>query len=171
MKFCTFLKPHPDKYLVSIGNHKAYSFVSAPPCFYMCILTIYLGLHMIAWTYSKCNFLYEVVSLSLSFFLFNWAVSCQCCVGDISYDKPVLNIYIPYLLIKIGWPSLSLSHKNAWLDFLFFSFAPCSRASDFGLMKVDKMGRIHQFLEKPKGENLRTMVYAFPLHKFFAFIF
>ncbi|KAM0932082.1 putative glucose-1-phosphate adenylyltransferase [Dioscorea sansibarensis] len=33
-----------------------------------------------------------------------------------------------------------------------------SRASDFGLMKIDENGRICQFLEKPKGERLRTMV-------------
>ncbi|KAK1280092.1 hypothetical protein QJS04_geneDACA004753 [Acorus gramineus] len=32
-----------------------------------------------------------------------------------------------------------------------------SRASDFGLMKIDEMGRIHHFLEKPKGEMLKTM--------------
>ncbi|KAK0582157.1 hypothetical protein LWI29_022163 [Acer saccharum] len=33
-----------------------------------------------------------------------------------------------------------------------------SRASDFGLVKVDEEGRIRQFLEKPKGESLRSMV-------------
>ncbi|KAF6171226.1 hypothetical protein GIB67_001941 [Kingdonia uniflora] len=32
-----------------------------------------------------------------------------------------------------------------------------SRASDFGLMKIDKTGRIRQFLEKPKGEDLKSM--------------
>ncbi|XP_058076832.1 glucose-1-phosphate adenylyltransferase large subunit 1-like [Magnolia sinica] len=32
-----------------------------------------------------------------------------------------------------------------------------SRASDFGLMKIDDTGRIHQFLEKPKGESLESM--------------
>ncbi|PIA40750.1 hypothetical protein AQUCO_02400070v1 [Aquilegia coerulea] len=32
-----------------------------------------------------------------------------------------------------------------------------SRASDFGLMKIDDMGRIHQFLEKPRGESLMSM--------------
>ncbi|KAK2649885.1 hypothetical protein Ddye_017374 [Dipteronia dyeriana] len=32
-----------------------------------------------------------------------------------------------------------------------------SRASDFGLVKVDEEGRIRQFLEKPKGESLRSM--------------
>lgn len=34
----------------------------------------------------------------------------------------------------------------------------CSRASDFGLMKIDETGRIHQFYEKPKGEGLKAMV-------------
>ncbi|KAJ0051650.1 hypothetical protein Pint_00726 [Pistacia integerrima] len=32
-----------------------------------------------------------------------------------------------------------------------------SRASDFGLVKIDETGRIRQFLEKPKGESLRSM--------------
>lgn len=34
----------------------------------------------------------------------------------------------------------------------------CSRASDYGLMKIDKMGRIIQFAEKPKGPALKQMV-------------
>ncbi|OVA13492.1 Nucleotidyl transferase [Macleaya cordata] len=33
-----------------------------------------------------------------------------------------------------------------------------SRASDFGLMKIDETGRIRQFLEKPKGESLKSML-------------
>ncbi|KAJ4727966.1 Glucose-1-phosphate adenylyltransferase [Melia azedarach] len=32
-----------------------------------------------------------------------------------------------------------------------------SRASDFGLVKIDETGRIRHFLEKPKGESLRSM--------------
>lgn len=32
-----------------------------------------------------------------------------------------------------------------------------SRASDFGLLKIDETGRIRQFLEKPKGDNLSSM--------------
>ncbi|OAY64517.1 Glucose-1-phosphate adenylyltransferase large subunit 2, chloroplastic [Ananas comosus] len=32
-----------------------------------------------------------------------------------------------------------------------------SRACDFGLVKIDETGRIEQFLEKPKGESLKTM--------------
>ncbi|CAD6220507.1 unnamed protein product [Miscanthus lutarioriparius] len=32
-----------------------------------------------------------------------------------------------------------------------------SRASDFGLMKADRNGRITDFVEKPKGENLKSM--------------
>lgn len=32
-----------------------------------------------------------------------------------------------------------------------------SRASDFGLMKIDKTGRVIQFAEKPKGSDLRAM--------------
>ncbi|XWS76765.1 hypothetical protein CRYUN_Cryun01aG0205700 [Craigia yunnanensis] len=33
-----------------------------------------------------------------------------------------------------------------------------SRASDFGLLKIDENGQIRQFLEKPKGESLRSMI-------------
>lgn len=33
-----------------------------------------------------------------------------------------------------------------------------SRASDFGLMKIDNTGRIIKFSEKPKGANLEDMV-------------
>lgn len=34
----------------------------------------------------------------------------------------------------------------------------CSRASDYGLMKIDQSGRIIQFAEKPKGPDLEAMV-------------
>ncbi|KAF1892159.1 hypothetical protein Lal_00036516 [Lupinus albus] len=37
----------------------------------------------------------------------------------------------------------------------------CSHASDFGLVKVDERGRIRQFLEKPNGELLRSMIQVF----------
>lgn len=33
-----------------------------------------------------------------------------------------------------------------------------SRASDYGLIKIDKAGKIIQFSEKPKGGDLETMV-------------
>lgn len=33
-----------------------------------------------------------------------------------------------------------------------------SRASDYGLMKIDETGRIIQFAEKPKGSALKTMI-------------
>ncbi|KAL0325759.1 UNVERIFIED_CONTAM: Glucose-1-phosphate adenylyltransferase large subunit, chloroplastic/amyloplastic [Sesamum radiatum] len=36
-----------------------------------------------------------------------------------------------------------------------------SRASDYGLMKVDETGRIIQFAEKPKGSALKSMAYLF----------
>ncbi|KDP28372.1 hypothetical protein JCGZ_14143 [Jatropha curcas] len=32
-----------------------------------------------------------------------------------------------------------------------------SRASDYGLIKIDEAGQIRQFLEKPKGESLKSM--------------
>ena len=34
----------------------------------------------------------------------------------------------------------------------------CSRASDFGLMKIDEKGRVLFFSEKPKGNDLKAMV-------------
>lgn len=33
-----------------------------------------------------------------------------------------------------------------------------SRASDFGLMKIDGKGRVLSFSEKPKGKDLKAMV-------------
>ena len=33
-----------------------------------------------------------------------------------------------------------------------------SRASDFGLMKIDDTGRVVSFSEKPKGDDLKAMV-------------
>lgn len=36
-----------------------------------------------------------------------------------------------------------------------------SRASDFGLMKIDNKGRILSFSEKPKGDDLKAMVIPF----------
>jgi len=34
----------------------------------------------------------------------------------------------------------------------------CSRASDYGLMKIDDKGRVLYFNEKPKGAELKNMV-------------
>lgn len=39
-----------------------------------------------------------------------------------------------------------------------FLFLHHSRASDFGLLKIDKSGQIVQFSEKPKGDHLKAMV-------------
>ena len=41
------------------------------------------------------------------------------------------------------------------IGFLRFS---TSRASDFGLMKIDNKGRVMSFSEKPKGDDLKAMV-------------
>ena len=38
-------------------------------------------------------------------------------------------------------------------------YVSCSRASDYGLMKIDETGRIIQFAEKPKGSDLKAMVH------------
>jgi ADP-glucose pyrophosphorylase len=34
----------------------------------------------------------------------------------------------------------------------------CSRASDYGLMKIDDKGRVLYFNEKPRGADLESMV-------------
>lgn len=48
------------------------------------------------------------------------------------------------------------------ISFVIYLFLlTCSRASDFGLVKIDEKGRITQFIEKPKGENLKSMVCYF----------
>lgn len=61
--------------------------------------------------------------------------------------------------------SVDISHANIFLSFyfVFFISSTCSRASDFGLMKADRNGRITDFLEKPKGENLKSMVHSLSL--------
>jgi len=41
---------------------------------------------------------------------------------------------------------------------LFELFLIHSRASDFGLLKIDQSGKIIQFSEKPKGDDLKAMV-------------
>lgn len=45
--------------------------------------------------------------------------------------------------------------ENYLFEFIFFS---CSRASDFGLMKINNRGKVVSFSEKPKGEDLKAMV-------------
>lgn len=47
------------------------------------------------------------------------------------------------------------------LAFKIISSLVDSRASDFGLMKIDNKGRILSFSEKPKGEDLKAMVSFF----------
>ena len=50
-------------------------------------------------------------------------------------------------------------YQYIWM--LYFETLLCidgSRASDFGLMKIDNKGRILSFSEKPKGEDLKAMV-------------
>lgn len=46
-----------------------------------------------------------------------------------------------------------------------------SRASDFGLMKIDNKGRILSFREKPKGEDLKAMVSHFYCFSYFLYCF
>lgn len=52
-------------------------------------------------------------------------------------------------------------HKDSGAD-VTVSCVPMddSRASDYGLMKIDGKGRINSFNEKPKGDDLQCMVRA-----------
>ena len=63
-----------------------------------------------------------------------------------------------------GAPVFLKMIENYPFEFVLF---PCSRASDFGLMKIDNRGRVISFSEKPKGEDLRAMVMCL----FFFFFF
>jgi glucose-1-phosphate adenylyltransferase len=83
-------------------------------------------------------------------------VSCAA-VGDryfmFSHLLNVFRFYIDlFVLIKI--------HCFISTCLLF------SRASDYGLVKVDSRGRIIQFSEKPKGADLKSMVSPVHLLKF-----
>ncbi|KAL5700457.1 glucose-1-phosphate adenylyltransferase [Ranunculus cassubicifolius] len=61
-------------------------------------------------------------------------------------------------LYRMDYMDFLQKHINSGAD-ISVSCLPTdeSRASDFGLMKIDDMGRIHQFLEKPRGESLESM--------------
>lgn len=61
-------------------------------------------------------------------------------------------------LYRMDYMDIVQKHINSCAD-ISVSCLPVdgSRASDFGLVKVDERGRICQFLEKPKGELLRSM--------------
>ncbi|XP_020276057.1 glucose-1-phosphate adenylyltransferase large subunit 2, chloroplastic-like isoform X3 [Asparagus officinalis] len=61
-------------------------------------------------------------------------------------------------LYRMDYMDFVQSHVDSGAD-ISVSCVPMddSRASDFGLVKIDKEGRICQFHEKPKGESLRMM--------------
>lgn len=61
-------------------------------------------------------------------------------------DRYVYMKYLPDLV------SFNLSQA------MISSYLYCSRASDYGLLKIDGKGRIIQFAEKPKGSELKAMV-------------
>lgn len=67
-------------------------------------------------------------------------------------NRPSVSI-LQFRLMKVSYTPIY------WL--FFFGSAlhySCSRASDFGLMKIDSTGRVIQFAEKPKGSELKAMV-------------
>jgi glucose-1-phosphate adenylyltransferase len=61
-------------------------------------------------------------------------------------------------LYRMNYTDFIHRHRESKAD-ITISVVPVdeSRASDFGLMKIDKSGRVLSFSEKPKGEALRTM--------------
>ena len=46
-----------------------------------------------------------------------------------------------------------------------------SRASDFGLMKIDNKGKVISFSEKPKGADLKAMASFFLFFRFWCFFY
>ena len=61
-------------------------------------------------------------------------------------------------LYRMNYADFVLRHRETKAD-ITLSVVPVdeSRASDFGLMKLDKTGRVISFSEKPKGSALRAM--------------
>ncbi|KAF8401658.1 hypothetical protein HHK36_012604 [Tetracentron sinense] len=61
-------------------------------------------------------------------------------------------------LYRMDYMDFIQSHRQSGAD-ITISCLPMddSRASDFGLMKIDNKGRVLSFSEKPKGEDLRAM--------------
>ena len=61
-------------------------------------------------------------------------------------------------LYRMNYAEFIERHRQTRAD-ITLSVIPVdeSRASDFGLMKIDKKGRVTSFSEKPKGEALRAM--------------
>ncbi|XP_020579462.1 probable glucose-1-phosphate adenylyltransferase large subunit, chloroplastic isoform X2 [Phalaenopsis equestris] len=65
-------------------------------------------------------------------------------------------------LYRMDYMDFVQKHIDAGAD-ITVSCVPVdeSRASDYGLIKLDKMGHIVQFSEKPKGADLECMAYMF----------
>uniref|UniRef100_A0A2N9H9W3 glucose-1-phosphate adenylyltransferase n=1 Tax=Fagus sylvatica TaxID=28930 RepID=A0A2N9H9W3_FAGSY len=61
-------------------------------------------------------------------------------------------------LYRMDYMDFVQNHRQSGADITISSLPmDDSRASDFGLMKIDNKGRILSFSEKPKGEELKAM--------------
>ncbi|KAF7151142.1 hypothetical protein RHSIM_Rhsim02G0021200 [Rhododendron simsii] len=61
-------------------------------------------------------------------------------------------------LYRMDYMDLVQNHRQSGADITISSLPmDDSRASDFGLMKIDSKGRIMSFSEKPKGKDLKAM--------------
>ncbi|KAK4743197.1 hypothetical protein SAY87_001198 [Trapa incisa] len=61
-------------------------------------------------------------------------------------------------LYRMDYMDFVQNHRHSGADITISSLPiDDSRASDFGLMKIDNKGRILSFSEKPKGEDLKAM--------------
>ncbi|KAG5560107.1 hypothetical protein RHGRI_003408 [Rhododendron griersonianum] len=61
-------------------------------------------------------------------------------------------------LYRMNYMDLVQNHRHSGADITISSLPmDDSRASDFGLMKIDSKGRIMSFSEKPKGKDLKAM--------------
>ena len=59
-------------------------------------------------------------------------------------------------LYRMDYREFVAAHRAAGAD-ITVAALPCAEAQAFGLMKIDDGGRIVEFAEKPKGEELRKM--------------
>ncbi|KAF7811875.1 zinc finger A20 and AN1 domain-containing stress-associated protein 9 isoform X3 [Senna tora] len=68
-------------------------------------------------------------------------------------------VLIFFVSLTLAWINLGLPSHETHLNMQLVSciFMGCSRASDYGLMKVDNSGWITEFTEKPKGPGLKAM--------------
>lgn len=95
-------------------------------------------------------------------------LACQWTIGILAYDLKLIMLRIISSMVWICTANFNMhspttkvesipTFANSQLHVADPMFL-CSRASDFGLMKIDDTGRVLSFSEKPKGDDLKAMV-------------